>query len=121
MTGVDQDPYLAWAKQPGTVPFLEKGWTAVLLQLAGISVADFAAGVMFADPVERSAFKKFVKVPIDYTEAPDATDANNPFCMAMVEFHYYFQNVTQKPDSPLALAIAGFDLGLPLDPAAFRP
>lgn len=114
--GVDMDPYLTWVNETGSrqffrSPALRKDkWTPVLLKLSGISVKDFAAGKFNGVVVEDFAHN--VKVPLEYTQSPDASDKDNPYCVAMVALEYFNKYLKDN------VVIAGFELTLPLDASA---
>jgi hypothetical protein len=122
-TSVDLDPYFGWALGAGRANFFLPGrqhtWIPVLLKLSGISIAEFAKGEGLFDTtspdlsLELELFKKFVKVPDEYTQSPDATEQDDSFCMAMVAHEYFLNQI--RNNKTFASKVTEVELGLPLD------
>jgi hypothetical protein len=116
------DPDLEWALGAGKDTFFSPGrqqrWTAVMIELQGISVDEFAAGTAFLeDGPSRTMWQATVRVsPLSWADAESAD--NITYCTAMVKPGFF--EFLRHSDS-LTKVVVGVTLGLPLGAESFGP
>lgn len=116
------DPELEWALGAGKDTFFSSGrqqrWMPVMVELQGITIAEFAAGTGFLDDgPSRTMWQASVRVSPLYDGAEQAA-SDMAFCTAMVKPGFF--EFLRRSDG-LKKAVVAVSLGLPLGAESLGP
>ena len=119
------DIYVEWALGAGRADFFasedQQVWIPLLLELTGISAAEFASGELFA-PIDKKTWQESVRVPglyLDERGLGYGRDCETVYLTALVQEVFFLDYL--ESNARLQKAVSRLKLGAPLDRRSLDP